>query len=103
MPCLVKPANQLAVSFCVFYRLFAFAIIVIFLAQAVAIFLILELWLEKDLWELPLWIIPIGLLLNFFLFWLILKRCALKNFVFLYSGKYFPKREMKIINKISCF
>lgn len=73
-------------------------IILIFLAQALAIFLVLKLWAEKDLWEMPLWIIPICLMVNVFLFWLFLKRIALKTFIFLYATKFFPNREVRIIN-----
>ena len=88
--------------FSIIYRLFTIVIIVIFMAQALAIFLVLKLWAEKDLWEMPLWIIPICLMLNVFLFWLFLKRIALRTFIFLYAEKFFPNREMRIINGISC-
>ena len=51
---------------------------------------------------MPLWTIPVCLLLNIFLFWLILKRLVLKTIVFMYALKFIPNREMRIINAQYC-
>ena len=64
--------------------------------------LALLLYLKENWDEMPLWVIPLCLLLNVFLFWLILKRLVLKTFVFLYAQKFVPNREFRIINAQYC-